>query len=184
LARGRHCSVDDRQVVRLNDKGERYYETFQRGRQGNQRTNAKRSSDYRGDANVLCLYINGRFIYVPMRKREGEKQHCICPLHDDKRRRPREPAISQTVGDFKKNFEIFTNNTSKNLDGLDWKDMVAAKDSVIACLLHGFSHRGFPCSNVDLFFYGPTEEQVSSEVFDIGRVLSCKSQRQHTFLTN
>jgi hypothetical protein len=73
---------------------------------------------------------------------------------------------------FKKNWSVFTENSLSQLS--DWSNVIAAGGSVQACLLplpkaataskramrKHYHERAFPSSDVDLFLYGLTTQEV------------------------
>jgi hypothetical protein len=99
------------------------------------------------------------------------------PLSDDLRRNEGSPAMVEDLESFKKNWSIFTENSLSQLS--DWSNVVAAGGSVQACLIplpkpataskratrkyyHG---KAFPSSDVDLFLYGLTKQEVDCTPF-------------------
>ncbi|KXX77462.1 Ankycorbin [Madurella mycetomatis] len=109
---------------------------------------------------------------------EEEKSKYIMPLAKEVRRLDGSPAIVQSLKDFQRNFNIFSESS---LVELDWSNVVAAGSSVVNCLLpvpdeynaskrklREFYHEKFcPASDVDLFLYGLTEEQAIEKIKDI-----------------
>jgi hypothetical protein len=80
--------------------------------------------------------------------------------------------MADSLDDFKRNWAIFTEGSLSQL--IDWSNVVAAGGSVLACLsplpadaqaskrnLRKYYHsQAFPTSDVDLFLWGLTPEQV------------------------
>jgi hypothetical protein len=78
---------------------------------------------------------------------------------------------------FKKNWNIFTENSLSQLS--DWSNVIAAGGSVQACLMplpkaasaskramrRHYHERAFPSSDVDLFLYGLTPQEVCHAPF-------------------
>jgi hypothetical protein len=96
----------------------------------------------------------------------------VMPLPDNRRRKEGEPAMVQTLEEFNKNWAIFTEGSLSQL--LDWNNVVAAGGSVLACLsplpesakvsnraLRKYFHgEAYPSSDIDLFLYGLSPQQV------------------------
>jgi hypothetical protein len=97
----------------------------------------------------------------------------VMPLEGDKRKAEGAPTMVADLDEFKKNWAIFTEGSLSQL--LDWDHVVAAGGSVLACLApldeknkvskrairkhyHGAA---YPTSDVDLFLWGLTPEEVS-----------------------
>lgn len=109
---------------------------------------------------------------------QEEKDRYIMALPDGKRRPHGSPATAGSLTDFRKNFNIFSENS---LADLDWGGVVAAGSSVVNCLLpvpaefnktkrnlREYYHEKFcPASDVDLFLYGLTEEQAIEKIKQI-----------------
>ena len=95
----------------------------------------------------------------------------IFPLENQRRRKTGEPAVVANIDEFKKSWSIFTEGS---LSHLDWNNVIAAGGSVLASLLplnerskiskramrKHFHQAAFPASDVDLFLWGLTPEQV------------------------
>lgn len=100
----------------------------------------------------------------------------VMPISDDARRKEGTPAMVADFDEFKKNWAIFTEGSLSQL--FDWNNVVAAGGSVLACLMpldekdkvskraiRKFYHsNAYPTSDVDLFLWGLTPEQVSAFV--------------------
>jgi hypothetical protein len=98
------------------------------------------------------------------------------------RRKEGSPAMIEKVEAFKKNWSVFTENSLSQLS--DWSNVVAAGGSVQACLMplpkaataskramrKHYHERAFPLSDVDLFLYGLTPQEVCCAPFHIPRV--------------
>jgi hypothetical protein len=96
----------------------------------------------------------------------------VMPLPEARRRKEGEPAVVSSLEEFNKNWAIFTEGSLSQL--LDWNNVVAAGGSVLACLnplpesakeskraVRKFYHGTvYPSSDIDLFLYGLTPEQV------------------------
>ena len=96
----------------------------------------------------------------------------IFPLPAEKRRADREPAMAANPDDFKTAFNIFSEGSLSQLT--DWNNVVVAGGSVLACLaplpmyaqktkrgIRKYFHgEGYPNSDIDMFIYGLTPEQV------------------------
>jgi ankyrin repeat protein len=133
--------------------------------------------------NILPLFA-GHEQDVKVRARDlaaesvQEKEFYIMPLKDEQRRADGSPAIVSTIGDFRKNFNVFSESA---LVDLDWSNVVVAGSAVVTPLLavpaqHAESKRTLreyyheklaPASDVDLFLYGLTEEQAKEKIVQI-----------------
>ena len=96
----------------------------------------------------------------------------VMPLPDFQRRKEGSPAMVDDLEAFKKNWNVFTENSLSQLS--DWSNVVAAGGSVQACLMplpkaataskramrKHYHERAFPSSDVDLFLYGLTPQEV------------------------
>jgi hypothetical protein len=103
----------------------------------------------------------------------------IMPLPDSLRRKEGSPAMIESLEAFKKNWTVFTENSLSQLS--DWSNVVAAGGSVQACLMplpkaataskrsmrKHYHERAFPSSDVDLFLYGLTPQEVCRAPFHI-----------------
>lgn len=134
-------------------------------------------------ANVLPLFtkdtpgikIQARNLEV---ESEAEKAKYIMPLPADVRRPAGSPATVQSLKEFQRNFNVFSESS---LVEMDWSNVVAAGSSVVNCLLpvpdeysaskrtlREFYHEKFcPASDVDLFLYGLTEEEAVEKIKQI-----------------
>lgn len=97
----------------------------------------------------------------------------VMPLEGEKRKAEGAPTMVADLDEFKKNWAIFTEGSLSQL--LDWNNVVAAGGSVLACLApldekNKVSKRAirkhyhsvaYPTSDVDLFLWGLTPEEVS-----------------------
>ena len=133
--------------------------------------------------NVLPLF-NDKTSRITTRARnlasesQEEKDKYIMALPDDKRRPHGSPATVGSLTDFRKNFNVFSENS---LADLDWGNVVAAGSSVVNCLLpvppefnktkrtlRDYYHEKFcPASDVDLFLYGLNEQQAIEKIKQI-----------------
>ncbi len=96
----------------------------------------------------------------------------VMPLSDAVRRKEGSPAMIENLEAFKKNWGIFTENSLSQLS--DWSNVIAAGGSVQACLMplpkaatankramrKHYHEKAFPSSDVDLFLYGLTTQEV------------------------
>ena len=113
------------------------------------------------------------------RKVEGEQEldaHYVFPLPEEKRRADHEPAMTSNLDDFKTAFDIFSEGSLSQLT--DWSNVIVAGGSVLACLaalpkyaqktkrgIRKYFHgEGYPNSDIDMFIYGLTSEQVRFNV--------------------
>lgn len=68
---------------------------------------------------------------------KDEQERYLLPLPADKRRKDASSAITDNLGEFQKNFTIFSESA---LSDLDWSNVVAAGSSVVTALLPVDSH--------------------------------------------
>jgi hypothetical protein len=110
--------------------------------------------------------------------------HHVFPLPKEKRRADGEPAMAASFDDFKTAFNIFSEGSLSQLT--DWNNVVVAGGSVLACLAplprHAqntkrgirkyFHGEGYPNSDIDMFIYGLTPEQVRMYGFNAAVALT------------
>jgi hypothetical protein len=103
----------------------------------------------------------------------------VMPLPDFQRRKEGSPAMVDNLEAFNKNWNIFTEGSLSQLS--DWSNVVAAGGSVQACLVplpkaataskramrKHYHDKAFPSSDVDLFLYGLTPQEVRHAPFFI-----------------
>lgn len=108
----------------------------------------------------------------------------IMPLKDFQRRRRDEPSMVADIDEFKMNWSIFTEGSLSQL--FDWSNVVAAGGGVLSALLplseenkkskrairKHYHSVAYPSSDIDLFLWGLTPEQVSSPTRKLSRKLS------------
>lgn len=96
----------------------------------------------------------------------------VLPLSDVNRRKEGAPSMVADLDKFTKNWAVFTEGSLSQL--LDWSNVVAAGGAVLACLaplpntfkvsmpaIRKYYHSSaYPTSDVDLFLWGVTPEQV------------------------
>lgn len=96
----------------------------------------------------------------------------VMPLSETNRRKEGTPSTVADLDEFKKNWSIFTEGS---LSQFDWNNVVAAGGAVLACLtplgesakkskrsIRKYYHSAaYPTSDVDLFLWGLTAEQVN-----------------------
>ena len=97
----------------------------------------------------------------------------IMPLSESNRRKEGAPSMVADFDEFKKNWSVFTEGSLSQL--IDWNNVVAAGGAVLACLapldeaakkskrsIRKYYHSSaYPTSDVDLFLWGLTAEQVN-----------------------
>jgi hypothetical protein len=104
--------------------------------------------------------------------KEGDihyKEKFIMPVPDFKRRAEGTPSMVANIRDFQGNLDAFTGGS---LSQLDWKNIVAAGGSVLACLTPRSDEeprtahysRSYPTSDIDLFLWGLTPDKVMFHV--------------------
>jgi hypothetical protein len=103
---------------------------------------------------------------------ESLSGHYIMPLSDSQRRKDNDASMTTTFDEFKKNWSIFTEGSLSQLS--NWNNVIAAGGSVLSALLplsdkdkenkraiRKYYHSvAFPTSDVDLFLWGLTPDQV------------------------
>jgi len=103
---------------------------------------------------------------------EDLSAHYVMPLNEVNRRKEGAPCMVKSLEEFKKNWGVFTEGSLSHL--IDWKNVIAAGGSVLACLLplddaakvskrsirKHYHSKAYPTSDVDLFLWGMTPEQV------------------------
>lgn len=135
------------------------------------------------DLNIMSLFAtDSPGIHIrardPAAESEQQKQHYIMALPDAQRRPGGSPAVVESLKEFQKNFNVFSESS---LSEMDWTNVVAAGSSVVNCLLsvperyntskrrlREFYHEKFcPASDVDLFLYGMTDEEAIEKIRQI-----------------
>ena len=137
------------------------------------RKNLKLNDPFIGLVDVFAAHPSIRLTQA--RKIQSEQDlnaHYIFPLPEEKRRADREPAMAASPDDFITAFNIFSEGSLSQLT--DWNNVVVAGGSVLACLaplpmyaqktkrgIRKYFHgEGYPNSDIDMFIYGLTPEQV------------------------
>jgi len=141
------------------------------------RKNPTLNDPFIGLVDVFAAHSSTRLTQA--RKVHGEQElnaHYVFPLPEEKRRADREPAMTASLDDFKTAFNIFSEGSLSQL--IDWDNVIVAGGSVLACLtplpkyaqktkrgLRKYFHgEGYPNSDIDMFIYGLTPEQVRFNV--------------------
>jgi hypothetical protein len=100
----------------------------------------------------------------------------IFPLPEDVRKTSGSPATVANFAEFMNNWSVFSEGSLVQLKPEDWKNVIAAGGSVLACVeplskkdgetrraMRKYYHsKKYPTSDVDLFLWGLTPEQVST----------------------
>jgi hypothetical protein len=100
----------------------------------------------------------------------------VMPLSEDRRRKEGSPAMADSLDEFKRNWAVFTEGSLSQL--IDWNNVIAAGGSVLACLsplpanvqtsrrnIRKYFHsQAFPTSDIDLFLWGLSPEEVAINV--------------------
>jgi hypothetical protein len=108
-----------------------------------------------------------------VRDEEDLSAKFVNSLVGDQRRKSGTPCMAASIEEFQKNWTIFTEGSLSQL--IDWNNVVAAGGSVLACLsplpekakeskrtMRTYFHSTvYPSSDVDLFMWGLTQEQVN-----------------------
>ncbi|KAL4780690.1 ankyrin repeat-containing domain protein [Aspergillus varians] len=138
--------------------------------------------------NVVPLFDSKGTTDLPIRARdlasesEVTKSQYIMPLKDKHRKPNGSPAVVSNLKDFQTHFNVFSESS---LTDLDWNNVVAAGSAVTTSILpipdkyndskrdmRRFFHEDFaPASDVDLFLYGLTEEQMIEKIKLIERCI-------------
>ena len=98
-------------------------------------------------------------------------------LSDALRGKEGSPAMAESLEAFKRDWSVFTENSLTQL--FDWSNVIAAGGSVQASLMSlpkaataskramrkYYHEKAFPSSDVDLFLYGLTRQEVSRATF-------------------
>ena len=148
-------------------------ETVLRRLYANDRTSTRISNPYVGLVSVYDApdAIRKTRARVVKDKEDLDAKH-ILPLADDLRRKEGTPSVAESLEQFQRNWNVFTEGALSQLT--DWNNVVAAGGSVLACLLplsvengetkraiRKFYHsKAYPTSDVDLFLWGLTPQQV------------------------
>jgi hypothetical protein len=137
------------------------------------RSDPKLTNPFIGLVDVFATHSSIRLTQA--RKVQGEQDlntHCVFPLLEEKRRADGEPAMAANLDDFKTAFNIFSEGSISQLT--NWDNVIVAGGSVLACLapipkdaqktkrgIRKYFHgEGYPNSDIDMFIYGLTPEQV------------------------
>ena len=136
-------------------------------------TNARLSSPYVGLVDVFDAPDDIRTTRARVVKDEEDlSAKYVMPLSETNRRKEGTPSMVADLEEFQKNWAIFTEGSLSQL--IDWNNVVAAGGSVLACLtplsdtakvskraIRKYYHSAaYPTSDVDLFLWGMTSEQV------------------------
>ncbi len=172
-------SVPDRREVNLDDVLKTSLETEQELRKlfAQDRTNTRLNNPHVGLIDVFgpgtdAIHKTYTRVVDASNERELSGKY-IMPLKDSQRRKHDEPSIVADIDEFKKNWSIFTEGSLSQL--LDWSNVVAAGGAVLSALLplsegnkkskrairKHYHSVAYPSSDVDLFLWGLTPEQVS-----------------------
>ncbi len=187
LPRGPGVNLDEVLQPSLDD------ETELRRLLATDRSNARLSNPYVGLVDVFEAPSDIKTTRTRVVKDDQDlNAKYIMPVPEDKRKKEGEPCMVSDLDEFKKNWSIFSEGSLSQLK--DWNNVIAAGGSVLACLaplsdadkaskraIRKYYHSAaYPTSDVDLFLWGLTPEQVSSsypcllwtveiDVLDIGR---------------
>lgn len=151
-------------------------ETVLRRLYANDRSSKRLSNPYVGLVSVFDAPDAIRKTRARVVKDEEDRDaKYILPLADNRRREENAPCMVDSLEEFQKNWSVFSEGSLSQLT--DWNNVVAAGGSVLACLLplseedkeskrtiRKFYHsKAYPTSDVDLFIWGLTPEQVSPD---------------------
>lgn len=135
------------------------------------KSNARLKDPFVGLVDVFAAPDNIRTIHARVIDDiEYSSAHYAFPLADVDRRKEGTPSMVENMDYFLKNWAIFTEGS---LSQIDWSNVIVAGGAVQACLsplpeaapskreLRRLFHTlAYPASDVDLFLYGLTQEQV------------------------
>ena len=186
LPRGPGVNLDKALQPSLDD------ETELRRLLATDRSNARLSNPYVGLVDVFEAPSDIRTTRARVVKDDQDlNAKYVMPVPDDKRKKEGEPCTVSDLDEFKKNWTIFSEGSLSQLK--DWSNVIAAGGSVLACLaplsdtdkaskraIRKYYHSAaYPTSDIDLFLWGLTPEQVSNsylrlwtaetDMLDIGR---------------
>ena len=143
----------------------------------NDRQNARIANPYVG---LVDIFAAPKAIRTTRARVVGGKEELsskyVMPIAEMNRRKEGSHSVVDDLEQFKKNWAIFSEGTLVQL--LDWNNVVAAGGSVLACLtpldedqkatrrsIRKYYHsQVYSTSDIDLFLWGLTAEQVSSFV--------------------
>ena len=141
----------------------------------NDRSNARLSNPYAGLVDVFEGPSDIRTTRARVVKDDQDlNAKYVMPVPDDKRKKEGEPCMVSELDEFKRNWTIFSEASLSQLS--DWSNIIAAGGSVLACLAalsdadkaskrairKHYHSAAYPTSDIDLFLWGLTPEQVSS----------------------
>lgn len=139
------------------------------------RSNPRIADPYVGLVDIFAAPAAVRTTRARVISNEADKNaQYVLPLEDDARRKEGEPSTAVDMDEFRRNWAIFTEGALSQLT--DWSNVIAAGGSVLGCLLplpeyareskrtvRKFYHSAaYPTSDIDLFLYGMTPEQVGT----------------------
>ena len=144
------------------------------------RRNPKLTNPFIGLVDVFAAHSSIRLTQA--RKVQDEQDlnaHYVFPLPEENRRADGEPAMAANLDDFKTAFNIFTEGSLSQLT--NWDNVVGAGGSVLASLaplpkyaqktkrgIRKYFHgEGYPNSDIDMFIYGLTPEQVRLNILPL-----------------
>ena len=153
-------------------------ETVLRRLYANDRSSKRLSNPYVGLVSVFDApdAIRKTRARVVKEKKDWDAKY-IFPLADDRRRKNGAPCMVDSLEEFQKNWSVFSEGSLSQLT--DWNNVIAAGGSVLGCLLplsdedkeskrtiRKFYHsKAYPTSDVDLFIWGLTPQQVSGRCY-------------------
>ena len=137
------------------------------------RNNVRIADPYVGLISVFDAPASIRTTRARVAKDEEEfSSKYVFPLRDDRRREDGDLCTAESIGDFQKNWSIFTEGSLSQLT--DWNNVIAAGGSVLGCLLplseknkeskrsirKYYHSEGYPTSDIDLFIWGLNAQEV------------------------
>lgn len=137
------------------------------------KTNTRLSNPYVGLVDVFDAPVDIRTTRARIVKDDEDlTAKYVMPLSETNRWKEGAPSMVSDLGAFMKNWSIFTENSLSQI--FDWNNVVAAGGAVLACLsplpeqskvskraIRKYYHSAaYPTSDVDLFLWGLTLEQV------------------------
>lgn len=139
------------------------------------KTHPRLSNPYVGLVDIFDAPVDIRTTRARVVEDEADlSAHYVMPLSAINRRADGAPSTVSDISEFKKNWSVFSEGSLSQL--FDWSNVVAAGGAVLACLtplseeakeskraMRKYYHSvAYPTSDVDLFLWGLTPEQVCS----------------------
>lgn len=185
LPNGPGVNLDDILQPSLDD------ETELRRLLATDRSNARLSNLYVGLVDIFEAPSDIRVTRARVIKDDQDlNAKYVVPLPEDKRRKEGEPSMVSDLDEFKSNWSVFSEGSLFQLT--DWTNVIAAGGSVLACLAplsdadkaskrairKHYHSVAYPTSDIDLFLWGLTLEQVSLYLLVCAAKFTCRIGRK------